>query len=156
MSPLAPFALELERSRRPVPAVPSGVSPRLTPPAKRRKRERAPIECTDYAAMMRRMLLAHGRRVAVADVEDLADLIALEAVLAEAIAHAVTESSSGEAVEVDRRYGAWFAERRVRPGARTFVRVDVTAPVAAALQARVRTLELAEARELEALEEAAS
>lgn len=58
----------------------------------RRKRQRAPIEATDYAAMMRRMLKAHGRRVADADVEDLQELIELQGALDEAIAYAITES----------------------------------------------------------------
>lgn len=58
----------------------------------RRKRQRAPIEATDYAAMMRRMLKAHGRRVADADVEDLQELIELQTVLDEAIAYAISES----------------------------------------------------------------
>lgn len=40
--------------------------------------------------MMRRMLRAHGRRVADCDVEDLADLIALRGELDDAIALAVT------------------------------------------------------------------
>lgn len=52
------------------------------------------IEPTDYAAMMRRMIAAHGRRVADADLEDLAELIALRADLEDAIAYAVRESRS--------------------------------------------------------------
>jgi hypothetical protein len=63
------------------------------PPSRaRRRRTRAPIEATDYAAMMRRMLKAHGRRVADADVEDLAELMELQPILEEAIAYAITES----------------------------------------------------------------
>ncbi len=54
--------------------------------ARRRKVER---ETFEYAAMMRRMLRAHGRRVADADPEDLTDLIALRDDLEAAIADAV-------------------------------------------------------------------
>ncbi len=61
----------------------------LTP---RRKRSRRPIEPTDYAAMMRRMIRAYGRRVADADVEDLADMLAVRAELDAAIAFAVRTS----------------------------------------------------------------
>lgn len=64
---------------------------------RRKRRTRAPIEATDYAQMMKRMLRAHGRRVADADVEDLADLIALQVDLDEAIAYAVTESRTRHA-----------------------------------------------------------
>lgn len=52
----------------------------------RRKVER---ETFEYAAMMRRMIRAHGRRVADADPEDLTDLIALRFELEAAIADAV-------------------------------------------------------------------
>ena len=45
------------------------VKPRLT-----RRRER---ETSDYAGMVRRVLRAHGRRVADADPEDLAELVAM-------------------------------------------------------------------------------
>lgn len=38
-------------------------------------------ETTDYAAMMRRMMKAHGRRVADGDVEDLAELMELQTYL---------------------------------------------------------------------------
>ncbi len=69
------------------------VSPRMTLPGQRaktrKKRERRPLEATEFAAMMRRMLAAHGRRVADADMEDLAELIALgdelEAVIAKTV-----------------------------------------------------------------------
>lgn len=47
------------------------------------------IETPEYAAMMRRMMRAHGRRVADADPEDLAELVALREVLEESIASAV-------------------------------------------------------------------
>lgn len=46
-------------------------------------------ETSEYAAMMRRMIAAHGRRVADADPEDLAELVALRDVLDEAIGQAV-------------------------------------------------------------------
>ncbi|MEJ7783158.1 MAG: hypothetical protein WKF96_00045 [Solirubrobacteraceae bacterium] len=47
------------------------------------------VETPDYAAMMRRMICAHGRRAAVGDVEDLTDLIELRELLDEQIAYAV-------------------------------------------------------------------
>jgi hypothetical protein len=86
-----------------LPSMPSGVRADLTattvPPGRgrtgpvrpRRPRSTRVIEATDYAAMMERMIRAHGRRVADCDVEDLADLIALGPVLDEAIAYAVRE-----------------------------------------------------------------
>jgi hypothetical protein len=52
----------------------------------------ATVETMEYAAMMRRMVRAYGRRVADADVEDLAELIALRAQLDETIASAVSSS----------------------------------------------------------------
>lgn len=96
-SSLEPFGLALERSRASAQDCQTTVRPSLTatePPARRRRkaRDRRPLEATDFAAMMRRMLAAHGRRVADADVEDLADLMALQADLDAAIAYAVTES----------------------------------------------------------------
>lgn len=57
------------------------VKPRLT-----RRRER---ETSDYAGMVRRVLRAHGRRVADADPEDLAELVAMRDVLYAAISDAV-------------------------------------------------------------------
>ena len=50
------------------------------------KRER---ETTEYAGMVRRIVLAHGRRVADADEVDLAELVAIRDVLEQAIATAV-------------------------------------------------------------------
>lgn len=47
------------------------------------------VETPEYAEMVKRMLKAHGKRVADADPEDLADLVALRAVLEESIAYAV-------------------------------------------------------------------
>lgn len=46
-------------------------------------------ETADYAAMMGRMVKAHGRRVADGDVEDLADLLELQKLLDATIAQAV-------------------------------------------------------------------
>lgn len=59
-----------------------GVKGRLT----RAKRER---EIPEYAAMVRRILRAHGRRVGDADPEDLAELVAMRETLDAAIAVAV-------------------------------------------------------------------
>lgn len=50
------------------------------------KRER---ETTEYAGMVRRIIRAHGRRVADADEIDLAELVAIRDTLEEAIATAV-------------------------------------------------------------------
>ena len=50
------------------------------------KRER---ETPEYAAMVRRIIRAHGRRVIHADPEDLAELVALRAVVDQAITDAV-------------------------------------------------------------------
>lgn len=99
MSPLDSFWTDLERSRARGTPGPSGVSLTLTPHAApaphrtraQRRRSRRPIEPTDFAAMMRRMLRAHGRRVADADMEDLAELMALQRDLDDAIAYAVRE-----------------------------------------------------------------
>jgi hypothetical protein len=52
----------------------------------RRKRER---ETPEFAAMVKRQIRAHGRRVAAADPEDLAGLLELREVVEEAIAVAV-------------------------------------------------------------------
>lgn len=46
-------------------------------------------ETPEYAAMVRRVIRAHGRRVGDADPEDLAELLAMRAVLDAAIADAV-------------------------------------------------------------------
>lgn len=54
--------------------------------SKRRKVER---ETPEFAAMVRRMIRAHGRRVAHADEVDLAELVAMREVVEEAIADAV-------------------------------------------------------------------
>ena len=54
-------------------ARPSSVNPALT--AKRRNPSR--VENDDYAAFARRIVAAHGRRIAAGDVERLRDLVAL-------------------------------------------------------------------------------
>lgn len=56
---------------------------------KRRLTPRRVRETPDYAAMVRRIIAAHGRRVADADPEDLAELVAMRDVLEEAITEAV-------------------------------------------------------------------
>lgn len=55
-------------------------------PAKRAKKER---ELPEFSAMVRRLIRAHGRRVAQADPEDLAELVALRAEVDAAIAEAI-------------------------------------------------------------------
>lgn len=52
-------------------------------------------ETVEYAAMMRRMVAAYGRRVAGADPEDLADLLALREVIEEAVSVAVAGQRAG-------------------------------------------------------------
>lgn len=52
-------------------------------------RRRPSIETTDYAAMLRRMVRAYGRRVGDGDPDDLAEMLAVRAELDEAIAEAV-------------------------------------------------------------------
>lgn len=52
-------------------------------------RRRGPVETPEYAAMVRRMIRSHGRRVADADPEDLAELVAMHEVLTHAIDEAV-------------------------------------------------------------------
>lgn len=52
--------------------------------------DRPERDVLEYAAMMRRMVRAYGRRVADADPEDLADLLALHAAIEEAVTEAVT------------------------------------------------------------------
>lgn len=61
----------------------------LTPETRSRRRRSEPVETMEYAAMMRRMVRAYGRRVADCDIEDLAELIALRGDLEAAIADAV-------------------------------------------------------------------
>lgn len=75
---------------------PPGVRVALTPARpraqRRRKRSRRPIEATDYAAMMRRLIRAYGQRIADADMEDLTDMLALRDEFDAAIAFAVREA----------------------------------------------------------------
>lgn len=52
-------------------------------------RKRGKVEHAEYAAMMRRLIAAHARRVADGDVEDLAELVALRNQLDAAIGDAV-------------------------------------------------------------------
>ena len=70
-------------------------------------RARRAVENDAYAAFIRRVLRAHGRRVATGDVEALADLVAL----AEDIDRAV-----GEAVRGLRGFGYSWAEIASRLG----------------------------------------
>ncbi|WP_432049537.1 hypothetical protein [Verrucosispora sp. NA02020] len=64
------------------------VKPTLTPNVPRQKR-RDIVENDEFAAFARRIIRAHGRRVATGDVEALRDLVALSAVIDEAITDAV-------------------------------------------------------------------
>jgi hypothetical protein len=57
---------------------------------RRRKRPAGDVENIDYAAFARRIIRAHGRRIAAGDVESLIDLLALTAELDAATQHAVT------------------------------------------------------------------
>lgn len=50
---------------------------------------RRQVETPEYAAMVRRMIRAHGRRVAEADPEDLVELLELQVELNAAVATAV-------------------------------------------------------------------
>ncbi len=65
---------------------PSSGHPRL---GERKPRRQDVVENDEYAAFVRRILRAYTRRVATGDIEALTDLIALSAVLDEAIAQAV-------------------------------------------------------------------
>lgn len=58
-------------------------------PEPRMSRRRGPVETAEYLAAARRFIRAAGRRVGDADPEDLADLLALQDTLAEAIEAAV-------------------------------------------------------------------
>jgi hypothetical protein len=49
------------------------------------------VETADFAEMMKRMIQAHGKRVADGDVADLADFLDIAALLDAEIAHAVRE-----------------------------------------------------------------
>jgi hypothetical protein len=79
-----------------------GVKPALT--ANRRRRV---VENDEFAAFVRRVVRAHGRRVGTGDVEALADLVALS----DHIDHAI-----GEAVGGLRRFGYSWTEIATRLG----------------------------------------
>lgn len=68
---------------------PTPVNDPLTPDRPRRRHRS--VECHDFNAALQRMLRAYGRRVAGADVEDLAELVALADVLDDVIADAIAE-----------------------------------------------------------------
>jgi hypothetical protein len=65
------------------------VKPALTP-VPRQNRRRDVVENDEFAAFTRRIIRAHGRRVATGDVEALRDLVALSTVIDDAIGQAVT------------------------------------------------------------------
>ena len=75
------------------------------PPRSRRHRD--VVENDEFAAFARRIIRAHGRRVATGDVEALRDLVALSANLDDAI---------GEAVIGLRAFGYSWAEIGARLG----------------------------------------
>ncbi|MGN9913602.1 hypothetical protein ACTMTJ_39325 [Phytohabitans sp. LJ34] len=82
------------------------VKPVLTAKASRPRR-RMVVENDEFAAFARRILRAHGKRVATGDVEALIDLVALSTVLDIVIA---------EAVNGLRRHGYSWAEIGTRLG----------------------------------------
>ncbi len=59
------------------------------PVVQKRKRRKVFRSNSDFAAMLRRMIRAHGRRVAFGDETDLAELIELASAVDEAVAEAV-------------------------------------------------------------------
>ena len=85
--------VEMARHRRP------GVNGGLTPGGSRRVRR--VVENDEFAAFARRIITAHGRRIAAGDVEGLRDLAALD--------HAV-QDAAGKAVEGLRSAGYSWAE----------------------------------------------
>ena len=62
---------------------------RPTPERPTRPHRRDVVENDEYAAFARRIIRAHGRRVATGDIEALRDLVALSTVLDQVIATAV-------------------------------------------------------------------
>jgi hypothetical protein len=95
-----------------------GVNPALTPnrpadaaptrsPARRSRRRRGHVENGQFAAFVRRIIAAHGRRVAAGDVEGLAELLALADEL---------DAATRTAVEGLRRFGYSWAEIASRLG----------------------------------------
>lgn len=81
------------------------VQPTLTPVPRPRRRE--VVENDEFAGFARRIIRAHGRRVATGDVEALRDLVALSAVIDDAI---------GDAVIGLRAFGYSWAEIGIRLG----------------------------------------
>lgn len=77
--------VEMARHRR------SGVNGGLTPGGSRggARRVRRLVENDEFAAFARRIIVAHGRRIAAGDVEGLRDLAALDAAVQDATARAV-------------------------------------------------------------------
>lgn len=73
----------------------------------RRRRRRNVVENDDFAAFVRRIIVAYGRRVATGDVEALADLIRLGADI---------EAATDEAIAGLRRHGYSWAEIGSRIG----------------------------------------
>lgn len=61
------------------------------PPQRRRRRSPKSVEAADFGAMVRRMVTAYGKRVAAADVEDLAELLALDAHVRQVVASTIEE-----------------------------------------------------------------
>ncbi|MCF0093587.1 hypothetical protein [Micromonospora sp. MH99] len=84
----------------------SAVKRPLTPSVPRQKR-RDVVENDEFAGFARRIIRAHGRRVATGDVEALRDLITLSSVIDDAI---------GEAVIGLRAFGYSWAEIGSRLG----------------------------------------
>jgi len=71
-------------------------------------RRRGPVGTPEYAAMVRRMIRSHGRRVADADPEDLVELVAIREVLDEAIEDAVRGMRDARAIswgQIGRAFG---------------------------------------------------
>jgi hypothetical protein len=65
----------------------STVKPALTPLPRQKRRD--VVENDEFAGFARRIIRAHGRRVASGDVEALRDLVALSTVIDESITQAV-------------------------------------------------------------------
>ena len=93
------------------------------------RRTKAPVENDDYAAFTRRIVAAHGRRIAAGDVERLRDLVALAEEVDRATATAVaglrragfswTEIANRLGITrqaAQQRWGQATVARRRRPG----------------------------------------
>jgi DNA-directed RNA polymerase specialized sigma24 family protein len=76
-------------------------------PRRRSRRRRGEVENPDYAAFARRIIRAHGRRVAEGDVEGLAELVDLAAHL---------DAATRTAVEGLRSFGYSWGEIAARLG----------------------------------------